>query len=72
MSAPGDQVDQLLKAYAPLASQTAAIEAKAFGKVCKMLKPNQEKNAAQAFELLAETLDRPRMAGGRGGNRNER
>ncbi|HUK16568.1 MAG TPA: hypothetical protein VLW65_09140 [Bryobacteraceae bacterium] len=68
----GDQVDQLLKAYAPLASQTAAIEAKAFAKICKMLKPNQEKNAAQAFELLAETLDRPRMGGARGGNRSER
>ncbi len=68
----GDQVDQLLKAYAPLASQTAAIEAKAFAKICKMLKPNQEKNAGQAFELLAETLDRPRMGGGRSGSRTGR
>jgi hypothetical protein len=70
--AANDRVDQLLKSYAPLASQSAAIEARAFAKICKMLKPNQEKNAGQAFELLAETLDRPRSSGGRGGNRSER
>lgn len=67
-----DQADQLLKSYAPLAAQTAAIEAKAFSKICKMLKPNQEKNAGQAFQLLAEMLDRPRMGGSRGGDRRER
>jgi hypothetical protein len=69
----GDQLDQVVKAYAPLAAQSAAIEAKAFAKICKMLKPNQEKNAAQAFEILADTLDRPRMGGGRRGeNRSDR
>ena len=70
-----EPVDQILKAYAPLAAQTAAIEAKAFAKICKMLKPNQQKAAAQAYELLAESLDRPRMGGGgdrRGGNREDR
>jgi len=67
----GDPIDQILKAYAPLASQAAGIEAKAFAKICKMLKPNQEKGAGQAFELLAETLPRV-SAGGRGGNRGER
>jgi hypothetical protein len=67
-----DQADQLLKSYAPLASQTAAIEAKAFAKICKMLKPNQEKNAGQAFQVLAEMLDRPRAGGSRGGDRRER
>jgi hypothetical protein len=68
----GDQLDQVMKAYAPLAAQTASIEATAFARICKMLKPNQEKNAAQAFELLADSLDRPRMGGGRGENRSER
>jgi len=68
----GDQLDQLMKAYGPLAAQTAAIESKAFAKICKMLKPNQQKNAAQAFEILADTLDRPRMGTGRGENRSER
>lgn len=67
-----DQADQLLKAYAPLASQTAAIEAKAFAKICKMLKPNQEKNAGQAFQLLAEMIDRLHTGGSRGGDRRER
>ncbi|HKE27158.1 MAG TPA: hypothetical protein VKB88_32610 [Bryobacteraceae bacterium] len=67
----GDPVDQILKAYAQQASQAAGIEAKAFARICKMLKPNQEKGAAQAFELLADTL--PRMSdGGRNGNRGER
>jgi hypothetical protein len=67
----GDPIDQILKTYAQQASQAAGIEAQAFARICKMLKPNQEKSAAQAFELLADTL--PRMGGGRsGGNRDER
>jgi hypothetical protein len=68
----GEQFDQVMKAYGPLAAQTAAVESKAFAKICKMLKPNQQKNAAQAFELLADTLDRPRVGLGRGENRSER
>ena len=67
-----DQADQLLKSYAPLASQTTAIEAKAFAKICKMLKPNQEKNAGQAFQLMTEMLDRLHTGGSRGGARGER
>jgi Spy/CpxP family protein refolding chaperone len=65
----GDAVDQLVKAYASLAAKNAAIEAKAFAQICKMLKPNQQKNAGQAFQLLAQAFDRPRMGGGRGGSR---
>jgi len=67
----GQSGDAVLKAYAPLAAQTAGIEAQAFAKICKMLKPNQQKNAPQAFEMLADMLDRPRV-GGRSGNRSER
>lgn len=67
----GQSGDEVLKTYAPLATQTAGIEAKAFTKICKMLKPNQQKNAPQAFEMLLAMLDRPRM-GGRGETRSER
>jgi hypothetical protein len=67
----GQSGDPVLKAYAPLAAQTAGIEAQAFAKIYKMLKPNQQKNAPQAFEMLADMLDRPRTAG-RSGNRSDR
>lgn len=39
--------------YAAAAAKAAAIEAAAFGKVYAMLKPNQQKDAPQAFALLA-------------------
>ena len=41
------------------------VEAKTFGKVLSELKPNQTKQAGQAFELLADTFEA--SAGGRGG-----
>jgi hypothetical protein len=66
-----DHADQILKQFVPLTAQLAGIETNAFARICKLLKPNQRKNAPQAFELLAEMFDR---AGGnsRGGNRGER
>ena len=70
--AANDRIDQLLKEYGPLASQAAAVEEKAFARICKMLKPGQEKSAGQAFELLAETLYSTRSGASRNGNRSER
>jgi hypothetical protein len=67
----GEPVEQLVKTYSTLAAQNSAIEARAFGRICKMLKPNQEKNASQAFEIMAGMFERPR-GGSRGGERSER
>jgi hypothetical protein len=70
-----DKEDAILKQYAPLTAQLAGIETKAFARVCKMLKPNQLKNAPQAFGLLAGMFDRPPDSGrtaGRGEGRRER
>ncbi|HEY1339995.1 MAG TPA: Spy/CpxP family protein refolding chaperone [Bryobacteraceae bacterium] len=47
-----DEIDKYMQAYAQLNAQMTGIEAKTFSKVYAMLKPNQQKNAPQAFELL--------------------
>ena len=69
--APDQQVDELIKNYAPLSAKFAEIETKAFGKVFALLKPNQQSKAAQCFPLLAEIFEQPAM-GGRGRGRGER
>jgi hypothetical protein len=48
-----DEINKYVQMYAQVAAQMTAIEAKTFTKVCAMLKPNQQKNAPQAFELMA-------------------
>jgi hypothetical protein len=54
----GDQaVQQAQEAYSALAAQMAGIEAKAFAKICAMLKPNQQSRATQGFELLAGLIE---------------
>ncbi len=71
----GDQnVQQAQAAYSALAARMAGIEAKAFAKICAMLKPNQQSRAVQGFELLAGLMEE--RGGGRettgGGGRGER
>ena len=48
----GDQMDQLLAQYTPLAVQLAAVEAKTFGKICAMLKPNQQARAGHLLRKI--------------------
>jgi hypothetical protein len=43
------------------------IEAEAFGKLCALLKPNQQAKAPQAFELLVGVLAGGGQGGGMGG-----
>jgi len=57
-----DDIKKLLNEYASISAQMTGIEAEAFTKVYAMLKPNQQKNAAQAFDLMAGMF-----AGGGGG-----
>jgi len=61
----------LMDAYTGVCAQMTVIEADAFGKVYATLKPNQQKNAAQAFELMGGLL-MPVPAGGRGMGRQGR
>jgi Spy/CpxP family protein refolding chaperone len=66
----GDEVKKLMDDFTSLNAQLTDIDAKAFGKIYALLKPNQAPKAAQAFELLVAILD-PMVGGGggRGGGR---
>jgi len=58
--------------YAAAAAKMAGIEAAAFAKVYALLKPNQQKDAAQAFTIMAGMFQPAAPAGGggaRGGRR---
>jgi len=69
---PGEEVQKLMADYTASAAQLAGVEAEAFGKIYAILKPNQQKNAGQAFELLAGMFSAPARGGqgrGRGGAR---
>jgi len=67
-----DDVKKMMEQYAGLAAQMTAIEAKAFGKVYALLKPNQQSKAPAAFETMAGMFgEQPGGRGrGRGGDRN--
>lgn len=45
----GAEFEKLSAAYAAVLSQMAGIEADAYGKVCALLKPNQQSKAPQVF-----------------------
>ncbi|HEY2011932.1 MAG TPA: hypothetical protein VGH38_00465 [Bryobacteraceae bacterium] len=62
-----DELKKLMDEYASEAAQMTGFETKAFAKLYGTLKPNQQSKAGQAFELLAEMLDRPAAGGGRNG-----
>lgn len=70
-----DDINRLVEAYSAAAAEVTGIEAKAFAKVCALLKPNQKSKAASAFDLLAAVLDPPGSIGRggvSGGNRGRR
>jgi len=56
-------------AYAAVATEMAAIEARTFAKIYAMLKPNQQANAPQAFATMAGMFQPPpgRARGGQRG-----
>src|SRR5262245_33717274 len=57
----------IVEAYGSAASQMTGIEARAFGKICALLKPSQLGGAGQAFDLMAGWFQPPAPASGRGG-----
>jgi hypothetical protein len=62
-----DDRKKAMDAYTSLAAQVTGIEAKAFAKVCKNLKPNQQSKAGAAFEVMAGIFNAPGGGGGRRG-----
>lgn len=60
-----EELKPMVDAYAAVCAQMTTFEAEAFGKIYTGLKPNQQKNAAQAFELLSGVF-LPMPASGRG------
>lgn len=60
----GDAVDKLTKSYAALSAQAKMLEAGAFGKICALLKPNQQSKAVQNFGLMAQLVESGQMGGG--------
>jgi len=60
----GDAVDRMAHAYTAISAQIKAVEAKAFGKLCPLLKPNQQAKAVQNFGLLAQLIEQGQMGGG--------
>jgi hypothetical protein len=65
-NASQDEINKLVESYSASAAQVTGIEVKAFGKICELLKPDQQSRAASAFDLLAAVLDPPGSTG-RGG-----
>jgi hypothetical protein len=59
-----DEVKAAQDAYASAAADVARIEAAAFAKVYALLKPNQQKDAPQAFALIAGLFSAPVASGG--------
>jgi hypothetical protein len=61
-----DEVKAAENAYATAAAKVAGIEQAAFAKVYGLLKPNQQKEAPQAFALMAGLFSNPPPATGGG------
>jgi hypothetical protein len=64
-----EAIDGSVAEYAAAAKQMAAIEARAFGAVVAVLRPNQQNNAPQAWLLMAGCFGTQASTGGRGGGR---
>ncbi len=64
------EMKPLMDAYTSVSAQMTAAEAEVFGKIYATLKPNQQKNAPQAFELLGGIF-MPTVASGRSMGRGQ-
>ena len=59
LAAKPDAAKQALDAYTIAAAKMTGFEAKAFGDVYALLKPNQQSKAPQAFELMGGLFNPP-------------
>jgi hypothetical protein len=64
-----EEVKAAQDAYAAAAATVAGVEASAFAKVYALLKPNQQKDAPEAFILMAGLFSSPAAGGGGRGGR---
>ena len=64
-----EAIDPLVKTYVALSAELAAVETRAFAKLCAKLKPNQLAKAGQAFDLMASMFEQPEMGRGHGRER---
>jgi len=63
----GDAIDKATQAYTSVSAQAKAVEAKVFGKICALLKPNQQSRAVPNFGLMAQLVEQGQMSGPWGG-----
>jgi Spy/CpxP family protein refolding chaperone len=61
-----DDVKKAQEAYAAEVAKMTGVEAKAFGKVYALLKPNQQSKASQAWDLMADMFSSSGRGGARG------
>jgi Spy/CpxP family protein refolding chaperone len=61
-----DEVKKAQDAYAAEVVKMTGVEAKAFGKIYALLKPNQQSKAPQAWDLMADMFSSSGRGGGRG------
>jgi Spy/CpxP family protein refolding chaperone len=68
-SGPED-VTKLTQAYDALSVQAKALEATAFGKICALLKPNQQSKAVPNFGFMAQLVEQGSMGAASGGGQS--
>ena len=61
-----DEVKKAQDAYAAEVAKMTGLEAKTFGKIYALLKPNQQSKASQAWDLMADIFNSSGRGGGRG------
>ena len=61
-----DEVKKAQDAYAAEVAKMTGVEAKAFGKIYALLKPNQQSKASQAWDLMADMFATSGRGSGRG------
>ena len=66
-----EEMKPLMQEYTKICAQMTAIEVEAFGKIYATLKPNQQKNAPQAFEYLSGMFMPAAVPAGRGMGRGQ-
>jgi Spy/CpxP family protein refolding chaperone len=62
-----DAVAKLTAAYTALSVEAKTVETTAFGKICALLKPNQQSKAVSSFALMAQLVEHGQMGAPAGG-----
>ncbi|MGO9231966.1 MAG: hypothetical protein ACLQKA_22460 [Bryobacteraceae bacterium] len=65
-----ETMTRLTEAYNALSVQAKALEANAFGKICAILKPNQQSKAVPNFGFMAQLVEQGSMGASPGGGQS--